>query len=38
LAIALTVIRGLPVLFDAMPYIRHGGKPAVPTPTSDPER
>jgi CDP-diacylglycerol---glycerol-3-phosphate 3-phosphatidyltransferase len=26
LAVALTLIRGLPVLFDAIPYIRHGGK------------
>ena len=30
LAIALTLVRGLPVLFDAIPYIRHGGRSAVP--------
>ncbi|MGH2614794.1 MAG: CDP-alcohol phosphatidyltransferase family protein [Thermomicrobiales bacterium] len=38
LAIALTVIRGLPVLFDAMPYIRHGGSSAISTSGADPER
>jgi CDP-diacylglycerol--glycerol-3-phosphate 3-phosphatidyltransferase len=30
LAVALTVIRGLPVLFDAAPYIRHGRRAAAP--------
>jgi CDP-diacylglycerol--glycerol-3-phosphate 3-phosphatidyltransferase len=29
LAVALTLIRGLPVLFDAIPYIRHGGRAAL---------
>ena len=29
LAVALTLIRGLPVVFDAIPYIRRGGKAAV---------
>jgi CDP-diacylglycerol---glycerol-3-phosphate 3-phosphatidyltransferase len=38
LAIALTVIRGLPVIFDAMPYIRGSGQPAVAATTSDSER
>ena len=32
LAVTLTLIRGLPVLFDAIPYIRHGGKIAVAKP------
>ncbi len=31
LAVALTLIRGLPVLFDAMPYIRHRDDAAVGT-------
>jgi CDP-diacylglycerol--glycerol-3-phosphate 3-phosphatidyltransferase len=30
LAVALTLIRGVPVLFDAVPYIRHGGKTVIP--------
>ncbi len=31
LAVALTLVRGLPVLFDAVPYIRHGrGNATVP--------
>jgi CDP-diacylglycerol---glycerol-3-phosphate 3-phosphatidyltransferase len=30
LALALTIIRGLPVLYDAMPYIRRRGEPALP--------
>jgi CDP-diacylglycerol---glycerol-3-phosphate 3-phosphatidyltransferase len=34
LAVALTLIRGLPVLFDAIPYIRHGGKAAVSEPVA----
>jgi CDP-diacylglycerol--glycerol-3-phosphate 3-phosphatidyltransferase len=38
LAIALTLIRGLPVVFDAMPYIRHGGQPAAPAGEGRPER
>jgi CDP-diacylglycerol---glycerol-3-phosphate 3-phosphatidyltransferase len=38
LAVALTLIRGLPVVFDAMPYIRHGGQPAAPTGDGRPER
>ena len=29
LAVALTLIRGLPVLFDAIPYIRHGRRAAL---------
>jgi CDP-diacylglycerol--glycerol-3-phosphate 3-phosphatidyltransferase len=29
LAVALTLIRGVPVLFDAVPYIRHGGKTVI---------
>jgi CDP-diacylglycerol--glycerol-3-phosphate 3-phosphatidyltransferase len=45
LAVALTLIRGLPVLFDAMPYIRQHGKPSATAPltatasarTSEPE-
>ena len=36
LAVALTVIRGLPVLFDAMPYIRQGGRNAENPPLTPP--
>jgi CDP-diacylglycerol--glycerol-3-phosphate 3-phosphatidyltransferase len=32
LAVALTLIRGLPVVFDAMPYIRRGGSPVASAP------
>jgi hypothetical protein len=32
LAVALTLIRGLPVLFDAVPYMRRGGKTAIAEP------
>ena len=47
LAVALTLVRGVPVLFDAMPYMRHGGKtprwpsrrwrqyPVAPAPAKD---
>ena len=38
LAIALTLIRGPPVVFDAMPYIRRGGQPAAPAGEGRPER
>lgn len=36
LAIALTLIRGLPVLYDALPYIR-GGRSAAPAAAADRE-
>ena len=36
LAVALTVIRGLPVVFDAMPYIRQGARPVRPAPVTGP--
>ena len=32
LAVALTLVRGVPVLVDAVPYIRRGGKTAIPEP------
>jgi CDP-diacylglycerol--glycerol-3-phosphate 3-phosphatidyltransferase len=32
LAVALTLVRGLPVLFDAVPYMRRGGKAAIAEP------
>jgi CDP-diacylglycerol---glycerol-3-phosphate 3-phosphatidyltransferase len=32
LAVALTLIRGLPVVFDAMPYIRQRDQPPLPAP------
>ena len=32
LAVALTLVRGVPVLFDAVPYMRSGGKTAVAEP------
>jgi CDP-diacylglycerol--glycerol-3-phosphate 3-phosphatidyltransferase len=34
LAVALTLIRGLPVVFDAMPYIRGGGRPLPSVPVA----
>ena len=32
LAVVLTLVRGVPVLVDAVPYIRRGGKTAIPEP------
>jgi CDP-diacylglycerol--glycerol-3-phosphate 3-phosphatidyltransferase len=36
LSVALTLIRGLPVVFDAMPYIRQQDKPPLPAPAPAP--
>ena len=36
LAVALTLVRGVPVLFDAVPYMRHGGKTAIAEPLAAP--
>jgi CDP-diacylglycerol---glycerol-3-phosphate 3-phosphatidyltransferase len=38
LAVALTLVRGVPVLFDAVPYIRNGGKTAIEEPLVAPVR
>ena len=39
LSVALSLIRGLPVIFDAMPYIRHGGRPGTAAARGgDPQR
>jgi len=35
-AVALTLVRGLPVLFDAMPYIRHRDEPSLHAPAPAP--
>jgi hypothetical protein len=32
LAVALTLVRGLPVLFDAVPYMRQGSKTTIAEP------
>ena len=36
LAVALTLVRGVPVLVDAVPYMRHGGKTEIAEPLAAP--